>query len=54
MNFDRINYHAQEGVPIANEMRLNTTNAINCCVACQNTVSPTFYLPSPPTTSPNQ
>jgi hypothetical protein len=38
--FDRVLYRPAQGFPIENELIVNTTSAENCCVACQNTVSP--------------
>lgn len=40
MVFDRVIYRNDTGFPIENELVVNTTNAVNCCIACQNTVSP--------------
>jgi hypothetical protein len=37
--FDRVIYRPAEGFPIENGLVVNTTSAVNCCVACQTTVS---------------
>ncbi|KAH7117146.1 hypothetical protein B0J11DRAFT_593316 [Dendryphion nanum] len=39
INLRRVDYLPREGLPIGNELITNTTNAINCCVACQNTAN---------------
>ncbi|KAF2750308.1 hypothetical protein M011DRAFT_456213 [Sporormia fimetaria CBS 119925] len=48
LNFDRVVYRPLEGFPIANELVVNTTNAVNCCGACQETpnCAGSFYVPS--------
>ncbi|KAF2639076.1 hypothetical protein P280DRAFT_70585 [Massarina eburnea CBS 473.64] len=35
--FDRVIYRPIEGFPVQNELVVNTTSAVNCCIACQNT-----------------
>src|SRR4051794_28594723 len=47
IEFNRVLYRPAEGFPIENELIVNTTSAENCCIACQNTVSP----PTQPTCS---
>jgi hypothetical protein len=37
--FDRVIYRPAEGFTIENGLVVNTTSAVNCCVACQTTVS---------------
>lgn len=46
--FDRIVFTPVDGFPIANSLVVNTTNAVNCCIACQNTpfCAGSFYAPS--------
>ncbi|KAF3042084.1 hypothetical protein E8E12_000312 [Didymella heteroderae] len=46
--FDRIVFTPIDGFPIANSLVVNTTNAVNCCIACQNTpfCAGSFYAPS--------
>ncbi|KAF2275270.1 uncharacterized protein EI97DRAFT_443503 [Westerdykella ornata] len=48
INFDRIVYRPRGGFPIANELVVNTTNAVNCCGACQKTpnCAGSFFVPS--------
>lgn len=46
--FDRIVFRPNEGFPIANSLVVNTTSAVNCCIACQNQpfCAGSFYAPS--------
>ncbi|KAF2624025.1 hypothetical protein BU25DRAFT_493927 [Macroventuria anomochaeta] len=46
--FDRIVFNSPEGFSIANSLVVNTTSAINCCIACQNMAfcAGSFYTPS--------
>ncbi|KAF9694929.1 hypothetical protein EKO04_006866 [Ascochyta lentis] len=46
--FDRIVFRPTEGYPVANSLVVNTTSAINCCIACQNQpfCAGSFYAPS--------
>ncbi|CAO2649301.1 Nn.00g066860.m01.CDS01 [Neocucurbitaria sp. VM-36] len=46
--FDRVIYRPAQGFPIENEYVVNTTNAINCCIACQTTAfcAGSFFVPS--------
>ncbi|KZM23698.1 uncharacterized protein EKO05_0002839 [Ascochyta rabiei] len=46
--FDRIVFRPTEGFPAANSLVVNTTSAINCCIACQNQpfCAGSFYAPS--------
>lgn len=46
--FDRIVFTPVEGYPVANSLVVNTTSAVNCCIACQNTpfCAGSFYAPS--------
>ncbi|KAF1933709.1 uncharacterized protein M421DRAFT_1082 [Didymella exigua CBS 183.55] len=46
--FDRIVFIPVDGFPIANSLVVNTTSAVNCCIACQNTpfCAGSFYAPS--------
>lgn len=49
--FDRVIYPTHQGFPINLALSINTTSAINCCIACQNTVSavrPCLLLPQRP------
>jgi hypothetical protein len=48
MNFNRVVYRPQEGLPIANSMVVNTTNEVNCCGVCQETVSNYYIYTTPP------
>jgi len=38
--FNRVIYRPSEGFPLEDELITNTTSAENCCIAYQNTVSP--------------
>lgn len=46
--FDRIVFRPVEGFPVVNSLVVNTTSAINCCIACQNQpfCAASFYAPS--------
>ncbi|KAJ4348984.1 hypothetical protein N0V95_004981 [Ascochyta clinopodiicola] len=46
--FDRIVFRPTEGFPVANSLVVNTTSAVNCCIACQNQpfCAGSFYAPS--------
>lgn len=46
--FDRIIFENPEGFPTANILVVNTTSAVNCCIACQKTpyCAGSFYAPS--------
>ncbi|KAF2012436.1 hypothetical protein BU24DRAFT_252429 [Aaosphaeria arxii CBS 175.79] len=48
MNFDRIAFRPAQGFPIENELVTNTVNAVNCCIACQNSpnCAGSFFVPS--------
>lgn len=37
--FDRVIYRPATGFPNENELVVNTTNAVGCCVVCQTTAS---------------
>jgi hypothetical protein len=50
--FDRITYSNVNGLPIENELIVNTTSAENCCIACQKTVSSSTALQTVALTNP--